>query len=116
VDEIDQDGDFQAAFAGVAADGGDLLLVPVHEEDPLADPLRVTAVGLIECLPDHRGDVLGDRGGYPLVPRGRAGTGLAAVGRGGDVLRLAGRGGEIYTNDNVKLIITVTASDIQRGR
>ena len=36
VDVIDQDRDLQAAFGGLGLDGGDLLLVPVDEEDPLA--------------------------------------------------------------------------------
>ena len=41
VDVIDQDRDLQAAFGGLGLDGGDLLLVPVDEEDPLADAFGV---------------------------------------------------------------------------
>ena len=67
VDVIDQDRDLQAAFGGLGLDGGDLLLVPVDEEDPLADALRVAAVGLVERGRDHVLDALGDRGRYPLV-------------------------------------------------
>src|SRR5216683_3211062 len=58
-----------AAGLRVVADRGDLLLVPVDEEDALADPLRVAAVGLVERLPDHRGDVAGDGGRYPFIAR-----------------------------------------------
>ena len=43
VDVIDQDRDLQAALGGLGLDGGDLLLVPVDEEDPLADVFRVAA-------------------------------------------------------------------------
>ena len=49
MDVIDQDRDLEAASGGLGLDGGDLLLVPVGEEDPLPDPLRVAAVGLVEC-------------------------------------------------------------------
>src|SRR5437879_568009 len=37
VDEIDEHGHLQAAFSGVGGDGGELLLVPVHQEHPLPD-------------------------------------------------------------------------------
>ena len=66
VDVVDEDRDFQAAGPGVVADGGNLLLVPVHEEDPLAGPVRVPAVGLVERGADRAGDVTGDQRGYPL--------------------------------------------------
>src|SRR5229473_1474988 len=85
VDVVDQDRNLQAAGLRVVADRGDLLLVPVDEEDALADPLRVAAVGLVERLPDHRGDVAGDGGRYPFIARLRAGVRLAAGGRGGAV-------------------------------
>ena len=101
VDEVDEDRDFQAAFPGVGGDGGDLLLVPVDEEHPLAGPVRVAAVGLVECFPDHRVDAVGDGGCYPLVPRDGAGMGLAAGRRGGDVLRLADGGGEVGDRDDL---------------
>jgi hypothetical protein len=101
VDEVDQDGDFQAAGLRVVADGGDLLLVPVDEEDALADPERVPAVGFVERLPGHRGDFLGDGRRYPLVPRDGPWMRLAAGGRGGDVLRLAGGGGEVGDRDDL---------------
>ena len=87
-----RDRDLQAASGGLGLDGGDLLLVPVDEEDPLPDPLRVAAVGLVECGRDHVLDGLGDRGRYPLIPGLRAGVRLTAGGRGGDVLRLADGG------------------------
>src|SRR6266496_2663521 len=93
VDVVDQDGDLQAAFGGLGLDGGDLLPVPAGEEDALADPFGVAAVGLVERLRDHGGNVIGDGGRYPLVPRDGAGVRLPAGGRGGDVLRLPdGRG------------------------
>src|ERR1035441_4060171 len=47
VNVIDQEGHFEAAPGGLGLDGGDLLLVPVDEEEPLADPLRVAAAGLV---------------------------------------------------------------------
>ena len=40
VDVVDQDGHLEAAIPRLGLDGGDLLLVPVDEEDALADPLR----------------------------------------------------------------------------
>ena len=101
VDVIDQDGDLQAAFRGLGLDGGDLLPVPVHEEDPLPDTFWVAAVSLVERRPDHRGNVAGDGGGYPFVPGGRAGVRLAAGGRGGDVLRLPDGGGEVGDGDDL---------------
>src|SRR5216684_794493 len=101
VDVVDQDRNLQAAGLRVVADRGDLLLVPVDEEDALADPLRVAAVGLVERLPDHRGDVAGDGGRYPFIARLRAGVRLAAGGRGGDVLRLADGGGEVRDGDDL---------------
>src|SRR6266702_5565632 len=52
----------------VVADRGDLLLVPVDEEDALADPLRVAAVGLVERLRDHGGNVTGDGKSRYLFP------------------------------------------------
>jgi hypothetical protein len=88
VDVVDQDGDLQAAFPGLGLDGGDLLLVSVHEEHALADLLRIPAAGLVERGRDHVLDALGDRRRYPFVPCLRAGVRLAAGGRGGDVLRL----------------------------
>ena len=101
VDVVDQDGDLQAAFGGLGLDGGDLLLVPVDEENALADPLRVAAVGLVERLRDHAGNVIGDGGRDPLVPRDGAGVRLAAGGRGGDVLRLPDGGGEVRDRDDL---------------
>src|SRR6266700_1650362 len=101
VDVIDEDRDLQAAGPRVVADGGDLLLVPVDEEDALADPLRVAAVGLVIGRADHVLDAVGDRGGHPLVPRLRAGVRLAAGGRGRDVLRLADGGGEVGDGDDL---------------
>ena len=101
VDVIDEDRHFEAAFLRLGLDGGDLLLVPVDEEDPLPDPLRVAAVGLVIGRGDHVLDGLGDRGGYPFVPGLRAGVRLAAGGRGGDVLRLAGGGGEVGDRDDL---------------
>ena len=41
MDEIDEHRHFQAAFVRVGGDGGQLLLVPVHQEHPLPDPLRI---------------------------------------------------------------------------
>ena len=116
VDEVDQDGHFQAAFPGMVMNGGDLLLVPVDEEDPLADPLRVAAVGLVECRPDHRGDVPGDRGRYPLVPGGGAGVRLAAGGRGGDVLRRPDGGGEVGDGDDLGHLLDPGMRRIAVGR
>ncbi len=98
---VDQDGDIEAAFGGLGLDGGDLLLVAVGEEDPLADPSGVPAVGLVIGRGDHVLDALGDRGGHLLVPRGGAGMCLAAGGRGGDVLRLPDGGGEVCDRDDL---------------
>src|SRR5229473_2304292 len=44
VDEVDQHRHLQAALRGAGPDRGDLLLVPVHQEDPLTDPERMSAV------------------------------------------------------------------------
>ena len=101
VDVIDQDRDLQAALGGLGLDGGDLLLVPVDEENPLADVFREVAVGLVVRGRDHVLDGLGDRGRYPLVAGFRAGVRLAAGGRGGDVLRLADGGGEVGDGDDL---------------
>src|ERR1039457_2975000 len=101
VDVIDQDGHFEAAPGGLGLDGGDLLLVPVDEEDPLADPLRVAAAGLVAGRGDHVLDALGDGGRYPLIARFRAGVRLAAGGRGRDVLRLADGGREVGDGDDL---------------
>jgi len=79
-DVIDQDRYLQAALFRLGADGGDLLRVPVDEEDPLAGALWIAAVGLVERRRDHVLDGLGDRGGYPLVAGLRAGVRLAAGG------------------------------------
>src|SRR6266566_515614 len=101
VDVIDQDRDLQAALLRLGLDGGDLLLVPVHEEEPLPHPFRVAAAGLIERRGDHVLDGLGDRGGYPFVAGLRAGVRPAAGGRGGDVLRLADGGREVGDGDDL---------------
>src|ERR1035441_2491946 len=101
VDVIDQDGHFEAAPGGLGLDGGDLLLVPVDEEEPLADPLRVAAAGLVAGCGDHVLDALGDGGRYPLIARFRAGVRLAAGGRGRDVLRLADGGREVGDGDDL---------------
>ena len=76
VDEVDEDRDFQAAGPGVGLDGSDLLLVPVHQEHPLAGPVRVAAVGLVIGRPDHRVDAAGDGGRYPLAACDGAGVRL----------------------------------------
>ena len=60
VDVVDQDGHLEAAIPRVGLDGGDLLLVPVDEEDALADPLRIPAVGLVIGRGDHVLDAVGD--------------------------------------------------------
>ena len=96
-----QDRDLQAAFGGLGLDGGDLLLVPVGEEDPLAGALGVAAVGLVERGRDHVLDGLGDRGRYPLVAGFRAGVRLAAGLGGGDVLRFPDGGGEVGDGDDL---------------
>ncbi len=101
VDEVDEDRDFEAAGPGVVVDGGDLLLVPVGEEHPLAGPVLVAAVGFVECGPDHRGDVVGDGRRYPLVACLRARMGLAAGRRGGDVPGFADGGGEGGDRDDL---------------
>src|SRR6266496_492355 len=101
VDVIDQDRHLQAAFSRAGLDGGDLLLVPVDEEDPLPRALGVAAVGLVERRGDHVLDGLGDRRRYPFIPGFRYGVRLAAGGRGGDVLRLADGGGEVGDGDDL---------------
>ena len=101
VDVVDEDRDLQAAFPRLGLDGGDLLLVPVGEEDPLAGALRVAAAGLVIGGGDHVLNALGDRRGHPFVPGFRAWVRLAAGGRGGDVPRLAGGGGEVGDGDDL---------------
>ena len=101
VDVVDQDGHFEAPGPRVVLDGGDLLLVPVDEEDPLPHPLGVAAVGLVERGRDHVLDGLGDRRRYPFVPGLRPGVRLAAGGRGRDVFWLAGGGGEVGDGDDL---------------
>lgn len=101
MDVVDQDGALQPAGFRVVADGGDLLLVPVDEEDALPDALRVAAVGFVERLAYHRWDVAGDGGRHPFVPRDGAGVRLAAGGRRGDVLRLADGRGEVRDRDDL---------------
>src|SRR6266699_2842056 len=66
--------------SGLGPDGGDLLLVPVGEEDPLAYPLGVAAGG--------DGDDLGhllDPGARAVLPAGV----LAVLGAHGDALAVA---------------------------
>src|SRR6266704_6903357 len=101
VDEIDEHRHFQAAFARVGGDGGELLLVPVHQEHPLPDPLRVPAVSLAERDPGHVLDALGDRRRDPLVACGGAWAFLAAGRRGGDVFWFADGGGEAGDRDDL---------------
>ncbi len=74
VDVVDDDRDLQGASLRVLADGGDLLLVAVDEEDPLVEVQGVAQVGLVERPADHGGDVVDDRRGDPCVPRGRPGA------------------------------------------
>ena len=112
VDEIDEHRDFQAAVPGVVGDGGELLLVPVHEEHPLPDPVRVPAVSLVERDPDHVLDGLGDRRGDPFVAGLRAGVLLAAGRRGGDVLRFADGGGEVGDGDDLGHLLDPRMSGI----
>src|SRR5487761_1382541 len=101
VDVVDQHGDLQPAFARLGPDGGDLLLVPVDEEDPLPDPFGVAAAGLVERRGDHVLDALGDGRGDPFVPGPGPGMRPAAGGRGGDVLGLADGGGEVGDGDDL---------------
>ena len=101
MDVVDEHGDLQLPDLRVLLDGGDLLLVPVNEEDPLPHPFRVTTVGLVECGPDHVLDALGHRSRHPFIPGRRPGMRLAADGRGGDVLRLADGGGEVGDRDDL---------------
>src|SRR5271165_5434252 len=101
VDVIDQDRHLQAALLRLGLDGGDLLPVPVDEEDPLAGPLRVAAVGLVIGRGDHVLDGLGNRRRHPFIAGLRPGVRLAAGGRGGDVPRLADGGGEVGDGDDL---------------
>src|SRR5271157_4282410 len=101
VDVIDQDRHLQAALLRLGLDGGDLLPVPVDEEDPLAGPLRVAAVGLVIGRGDHVLDGLGNRRRYPFIAGLRPGVRLAAGGRGGDVPRLADGRGEVGDGDDL---------------
>src|ERR1035437_2289241 len=101
VDVVDQDRDLQASLLCLGLDGGDLLLVPVGEEDALPHVLGVAAVGLVIGRGDHVLDGLGDGGGYPFVPGLRAGVRLAAGPGGGDVLRVADGGGEVGDGDDL---------------
>src|SRR5262249_21970235 len=115
VDEVDEDRDFQRAGSGVVVDGGDLLLVAVYEEHALAGVVRVAAVGLVERLADHRGDVIGNGGRYPLVPCGGAGVGLAARGWGGDVFRLPYGGGGGGDRDDLRPLFGPCSGGRGRG-
>ena len=101
VDVIDEDRHLEAASGRLGLDGGDLLLVPVDEEDPLAGALGVAAVGLVERRGDHVLDGLGNGRRYPFIAGLRAGVRRAAGGRGGDVLRLADGGGEVGDGDDL---------------
>ena len=85
MDDVDQDGDGDAAGGGLGADPPDLVLVPVGQRDPGPLAARVAAVGLGESRGHDIGGVRGDAGGQPLA-RGlrarRAGAGGQDRGRG----------------------------------
>src|ERR1035437_4759040 len=68
VDEVDDDRDGDAAAGGLGGYGLDLGVVPVDQDDPFPLVTGVAALGLIERGGDDGGDVVGDRGGQPLVP------------------------------------------------
>ena len=69
VDEVNDDGDGDAAAGGLGGDGLDLGVVAVDQDRPFPPVLRVAAFGLVEGGGDDGGDVVGDRGGQPLAPR-----------------------------------------------
>jgi hypothetical protein len=51
VDEVDQDGEVDAAAAGLGPERLDLGVVPVDEGGPGPAAVGVAAVGLVERLP-----------------------------------------------------------------
>ena len=73
VDEVDQDGQGDAAGGGGGLDQAELVNVPVDQRDPGPEVIRVAAVGLGEDLAD--GDVAAGRdvAGVPAVLRPRRG-------------------------------------------
>ena len=87
VDEVDHDGQGDAAGGGGGLDQAELVVVPVHQGDPGPGMAGVAAVGLVEDLAD--GDVAAGRdvAGVPAVLRPRRAVVPAAGVRAHDLLR-----------------------------
>src|SRR5437016_5265877 len=69
VDEVDHDGQGDAAGGGPGLDQADLVDVAVYQRDPGPPVIRVAAVGLIEDLADGDVQAGGDIAGIPAVLR-----------------------------------------------
>jgi hypothetical protein len=97
VDDVDHDGDLDAAGVGLGVDAVELVGVAVHQHDPVSAVVGVAAGGLVEPGCDHGCGVVGDTGAKPLASRDRRRPGVGALGVavGQDVGDRAGCGGQV---------------------
>ncbi len=86
MDEVDDHAHVEVAGVCFGFDPGDLVVIAVHERDPVVLVVGIAALSLVEDLRDDAGGVIDDARGQPFAVRDRAvAGGLFWVAGGEDV-------------------------------